>query len=115
MAYATNSIMARIVWCRRKGARAHGQRESEEWHAEEAGLRDALLSQDHSNRYRSGLPGLFERYAIGFQDGCALRRIGAMGGSSDYPVKGTKVRRVTTGVTICPRGATRRAMLASKT
>ena len=87
MAYATNSIIARIVWCQRKGASARGQHESEEWHAEEAGLRDAFLRQDHSKQYRSGPPDLFERYAIGFQDGCALRRIGAMVSSPDHSVK----------------------------
>jgi hypothetical protein len=77
MAHTTNSILARIEWCRWQRMQAHELRESEEWHAEEDGLQDALLNQDHSNRYRSGPSKLFVRYAIGLQDGVALLRIGA--------------------------------------
>jgi hypothetical protein len=94
MAYATNSIMARIEWCLRQRKQAHGQRESEEWHAEEEGLRDALYNQDHSNRYRSGPPCLFVRYAIGLQDGCTLRRTGAMRPQFKYSGKSTKAAHV---------------------
>lgn len=79
MGYATNSIMARIEWCRRQSAQVRGHHECEEWHAEEQGLRDALLKQDHSSQYRSAHPELFARYAIGLQDGHALLRTGAVG------------------------------------
>ena len=94
MAYATNSIMARIEWCLRQRKHAHGQRESEEWHAEEEGLRDAFLNQDHSNRYRSGPAGLFVRYVIGLQDGCALLRTGATKQQFKFSGKGTKPTHV---------------------
>jgi hypothetical protein len=96
MAYATNFIMARIEWCRRQRKHARGQSESEEWHAEEEGLRDALYNQDHSNRYQSGSHGLFVRYAIGLQDGCALLRTGAMRPQFKFPGKGTKAADVVT-------------------
>jgi hypothetical protein len=88
MAYTTNSIMARIDWCRRQKTQARGQRESEEWRAEEEGLRDALLNQDHSNRYRSGPHGIFVRYAIGLQDGRVLLRTGAVGLQFRFPETG---------------------------
>jgi hypothetical protein len=96
MAYATNSIMARIAWCLRQRKHARGQRESEEWHAEEEGLRDALYNQDHSNRYQSSSHGLFMRYAIGLQDGCTLLRTGAMRQQFKFFGKGTKATHVVT-------------------
>ncbi|MDH4328879.1 MAG: hypothetical protein OEW25_09235 [Nitrospira sp.] len=79
MACPTNSVMARILWCQRQKRRASGRLDSEEWSAEEEGLRDALLNQDHSNQYRGGPPEVFMRYAIGLQDGRVLLRTGAVG------------------------------------
>jgi hypothetical protein len=48
------------------------------WHAEEEGLRDALLNRDRSSQYRFGPSGVFERYAMGLQDGRALIRTAAV-------------------------------------
>jgi hypothetical protein len=48
------------------------------WHAEEEGLRDALLNRDHTNQYRYGPSGVFERYVMGLQDGLALIRAAAV-------------------------------------
>ncbi len=79
MAYASNRLIVRIEWCRQQKAHAHGQRESEEWHAEEDGLRDALLNQDHSNRYKCSFPTAYARYLIGLQDGRDLLRLDAVG------------------------------------
>ena len=87
MGYATNSIMARIEWCRRQRTKAREQRESEEWHAEEEGLRDALLNQDHSQQYRCGPSEISVRYAIGLQDGRVLLRTGAVGQQFRFPEK----------------------------
>lgn len=91
MGYATNSIMARIQWCRRRSTQACKQRESEEWHAEEEGLRDALFNQDHSHRYRYGPSGVFMRYALGLQDGRALLRVGTVGRQFRFPEKQPQV------------------------
>jgi hypothetical protein len=79
MAYATNRLMARIEWCHEQKMHTQGQRESEEWHAEEDGLRDALLNEDHSNRYKSRLPGAYARYLIGLQDGRDMLRVDEAG------------------------------------
>ena len=49
-----------------------------EWHAEEDGLRDALLHRDHTNQYQQGPPGVLERYAVGLQDGDAVLRTAAV-------------------------------------
>ena len=78
MAYATGPIVSRIAWCRRQTMEACERLELEGWHAEEEGLRDALLNRDHSNQYRFGPPGVFERYAMGLQDGRALLRTAAV-------------------------------------
>lgn len=74
MGYPTNSIESRIEWCRRKRAQLATSREREEWEAEEQGLQDAILNTDHTNQYRHSSPGVFERYAMGLQDGKALIR-----------------------------------------
>lgn len=79
MGYATNSIMARIEWCRRQRTQAQGHRESEEWHAEEDGLRDAFLNRDHSNQYRYGARGMLLRYEMGLEEGRDLIRVDAVG------------------------------------
>ncbi len=71
----STSIAARIEWCRQQRTQAHTQAELEGWRAEEEGLRDAVLNRDHTNHYRYSPPGVFERYAMGFQDGQALIRV----------------------------------------
>ncbi|MDF0643918.1 MAG: hypothetical protein P0111_07795 [Nitrospira sp.] len=72
MALAIESVEVRIEWCRQQRAKAAQPLEREGWHAEADGLRDALLSQDHSNLYRDCGAAVFERYALGLQDGRAL-------------------------------------------
>ncbi len=74
MTYLTKSIASRIDWCRRQSTQARAPREREGWEAEEAGLRDALFNRDHTTRYQQGPPPVFERYALGLQDGHALLR-----------------------------------------
>ncbi|WP_455377079.1 hypothetical protein [Petrachloros mirabilis] len=91
MGYSTYSIMARIEWCRRQRTKAREKHESEEWQAEEEGLRDALLNQDHSQRYRCGPSEIFVRYAIGLQDGRVLLRTGAVGRQIGFPEKQSQV------------------------
>jgi hypothetical protein len=71
----TNSVTYRIACCRRQRAKARTDIESEAWRAEEEGLRDAVLHQDHVHKYRGRSHILFERYMLGFQDGKALMRI----------------------------------------
>ena len=52
MAYTSESIASRIAWCQRQETQSSGQLDLEAWHAEEEGLRDALLNRDHTNQYR---------------------------------------------------------------
>jgi len=51
------------------------QSEREGWRAEEEGLRDALFHRNHSEAYQDRLPCVFERYAIGLEDGRVLNRL----------------------------------------
>jgi len=74
MAYGTKPIVSRIEWCRRQKTEARANLELEEWLAEEEGLRDALLNRDHTKQYRDCPPAVFERYAMGLQDGQAMIR-----------------------------------------
>jgi hypothetical protein len=74
----TASIASRIEWCRRQGTQASASRELAGWHAEEAGLRDALLNRDNTTQYQQGPPGVLERYALGLQDGHAALRTAAV-------------------------------------
>jgi hypothetical protein len=74
MAYATNPIISRIAWCQREETLARTHSEFEAWRAEEEGLRDALHSIDHRDRYRDCPPDVFQRYVMGFEDGQALIR-----------------------------------------
>ena len=69
-------LVARIEWCRRQRRQAPTQREVEGWCAEEEGLLDALLERDHTDQYRHSPPSVFERYAMGLEDGRALIRLG---------------------------------------
>jgi hypothetical protein len=72
------SIASRIEWCRRQSTQAYAQLERAGWQAEEAGLRDALLNRDHTTQYQQGPPTVFERYALGLQDGHAVLRTAAV-------------------------------------
>ncbi len=74
MAHVTNFIINRIEWCRRQRTQAGSQPELEAWRAEEEGLLDALLDRDHRNQYRHCPGDVFERYAMGLQDGQAMIR-----------------------------------------
>jgi len=74
MDYTTSPVTSRIVWCRRQRAKACTEAELEDWHAEEKGLRDAVLHRDHVNTYRHGPSSILERYVLGFQDAKALIR-----------------------------------------
>jgi len=78
MAYETKSIASRIEWCRRQSTQACAQLDLAGWQAEEEGLRDALLNRDHTKQYQQGPPGVFERYAMGLQDGHAVLRTAAV-------------------------------------
>ncbi len=74
MAYATNPVIFRIEWCRQQREKARTEFELEGWHAEEEGLKDALLSRNHANEYRHGPLEVFERYVMGLEDGNVLIR-----------------------------------------
>jgi hypothetical protein len=76
MAFATDSIISRIEWCRMQRAQARTSLEFERWRAEEEGLRDAILQADRTNQFRQSPPDVFERYAMGLQDGQVLIRAG---------------------------------------
>jgi len=77
-AHTRTSIDARIKRCRRLRAQACAQAELEAWRGEEKGLRDALLERDHTHQYRDRPPAVFERYAMGVEDGNALIRLACM-------------------------------------
>jgi hypothetical protein len=74
MKQTSNPIIFRIQWCRRQSAQARTEPEADEWHAEEDGLRDALMNSDHTNDYRLCPPEILRRYVLGFEDGTALLR-----------------------------------------
>jgi len=78
MAYANKSITARIEWCQRQSTQACAPLETAGWRAEVEGLEDALLHRDHTNQYQQGSPSVFERYALGLQDGQAVLRAAAV-------------------------------------
>ena len=78
MAYANKSITARIEWCRRQSTQSCTPLEIAEWRAEAEGLQDALLHRDHTNQHQQGSPSVFERYALGLQDGQAVLRTAAV-------------------------------------
>lgn len=78
MAYTSESITSRIAWCQRQKSQSSALLDLEAWHAEEEGLRDALLNRDHTNQYLHCPPAVFERYAMGLQDGQALMRTAAV-------------------------------------
>jgi len=72
--HTSTSLVARIEWCRRQEMQARTEAELEGWCAEEEGLQDALLNRDCTDRYRYNPPAVFERYAMGLEDGRALLR-----------------------------------------
>ena len=72
MVYTNESIASRIAWCQRQKTQSSASLDLEAWHAEEEGLRDALLNRDHTNQYRDYPRGVFERYLLGLQDGRAM-------------------------------------------
>jgi hypothetical protein len=78
MAYANKSITARIEWCRQQSTQTCAPLEIAEWRAEAEGLEDALLHRDHTTQYQQGAPSVFERYALGLQDGQAVLRTAAV-------------------------------------
>ena len=86
MAYANKSITARIEWCQRQSTRTCAPLEIAEWRAEAEGLEDAVLHRDHTNQYQQGSPRVFERYALGLQDGQAVLRIAAVHQHGASPV-----------------------------
>ena len=75
LAHTKTSIGARIEWCRRQETQACTRAELEGWRAEEEGLRDALLNRDRTYQYQHSPPVVFERYAIGLEDGHAMIRL----------------------------------------
>jgi hypothetical protein len=78
MTYLTKFISSRIDWCQRQSTQACAPHEREGWQAEEAGLRDALFDRDHTTQYQQGPLDVFERYAMGLQEGHALLRNAAV-------------------------------------
>ena len=78
MTYLTKFIASRIDWCQRQSTQACAPHEREGWQAEEAGLRDALFNRDHTTQYQQGPLDVFERYAMGLQEGHALLRNAAV-------------------------------------
>ena len=74
MTYGTDSLASRIAWCQQQKTMARTPCEVEGWTAEEAGLRDALLSRDHRHQYQYSPADVFERYVMGLQDGLTLIR-----------------------------------------
>lgn len=75
MGHSTNAIFTRIEWCRRQRTFARTQPDVERWRAEEEGLWDAILDQDHMSRYRNAAPEIVQRYAMGFHDGQVMLRV----------------------------------------
>jgi|SRR5713101_4376477 len=78
MAYTNKSITARIEWCQRQSTQTCVPLEIAEWRAEAEGLQDAVLHRDHTTQYQQGSPSVFERYALGLQDGQAVLRTAAV-------------------------------------
>ena len=65
-------ISVRIEWCRQRSRQARSEPEADAWQAEADGLRDAVMSRDHSEDYRLCSPEVRGRYLLGLQDGIAL-------------------------------------------
>ena len=93
MTYATISISSRIEWCRRQSTQACAPLERAGWQAEEEGLRDALLNSERTTQYQQGPPAVFERYAMGLQDGYAVLRTAAVYHQFTTPTRTTGTLR----------------------
>ena len=93
MAFQTESLTARIEWCRQQSTQTCAPLEIAEWRAEAEGLEDALLHRDHMNQYQQGSPSVFERYALGLQDGHAVLRAAAVHQHVAPPVHQAGVER----------------------
>ena len=78
LAHVSTSIDARIKRCWKLSTQAHTQAELDSWRAEEEGLQDAVLERDHMDQYRERPAAVFERYAMGVEDGKALSRLACM-------------------------------------
>jgi hypothetical protein len=89
MAYATTSIASRIEWCQRQRTQACAPRARAEWQAEEEGLWDAVFNRDHTTQYQQGPGAVFERYALGLQDGHAMMRMAAVSDHFAPPLRTT--------------------------
>jgi hypothetical protein len=86
MAYANQSIALRIAQCRWQSTQTCAPLEIAEWRAEAEGLQDALLHRDQTTQYQQGSPRVFERYALGLQDGQAVLRTAAVHQHAAPPV-----------------------------
>jgi len=84
---ATKSFASRIEWCRRQSMQARAPLERAGWQAEEEGLRDALLNNNHTYQYYQGPPGVFERYTMGLQYGREVLRTAAMSSQFAPPTR----------------------------
>ncbi len=84
-------LVARIEWCRQQREQARTQAQLEGWRAEEEGLRDALLKRDRMYQHRDSPPCVFERYAMGLEDGRALIRLGRVNCIRHPAANGTRV------------------------
>ena len=93
MADANKSITTRIEWCRQQSTQTCAPLDIAEWRAEAEGLEDALLYRDHMNQYQQGSPSVFERYALGLQDGQAVLRAAAVHQHVAHPVHQAGVER----------------------
>ena len=93
MADTNKSITARIEWCQQQSTRMCAPLEIAEWRAEAEGLEDALLHRDHTTQYQQGSPSVFERYALGLQDGQAVLRTAAVHQHVAPPVHQAGVER----------------------
>ena len=69
-----NSLLARLAWCQQQRLKALTEAELEAWCAEEKGLLDALHDNDRTSHFQNSSPALFERYALGLEDGRTLIR-----------------------------------------
>ena len=74
------SIMTRMEWCQQNRVKAGTKAESEEWCAEEEGLRDALLHKEDMGRYQYSSTTLRTRYELGLEDGQILLRLAVLEG-----------------------------------
>ena len=78
MEYEPTNIISRIQWCRlQQQLHSITQEERAGWHAEEAGLVDALGCRDRVAFMRQEHRSHFIRYQCGLDDGRALLRVSA--------------------------------------